>query len=742
MKSARFASPNRCMSLNRRNPGLNNPPTDASPQQSQWMEQITTAMRDGLGQGRTADGKWLTWADLEAEKVVVKSATPGGGYDPGVPPEDPPDTTPPPRLEEVEARGGMTFNYITWSSPNLDYGHRIEVHRSAEDVLSTAVLIGTTISTIYSDTVGSDTTLYYYWVRIVKQTSIGEVIGPWHDTYGVFAASSPDPDWILEDLEGKISDSHLNDALNSEIDKIPKLEIDLDNLEEGLHTETTERKTEDASIHGRIDTNVSRIDDNAAAIVTESQTRATEDEALASQITTLAAEVGDNAAAIQTESQVRASEDAALASQMTQLQAEVDGEFATIRDEMQVVIDDQQALASRVSTVELDLKEGFGAIEQQFKVVEDELEGIRAEYTVKLDVDGYVGGFGLVNDGKTITALWRVDVFGVGAPGSEELTFGIDTETNRVVMDGAFIKTATITDAQIGSMSVDKLVGDTAEFVNANIAEGSITNAMIGNVIQSENYQAGKAGWILNKAGFFECFSIFARGTVEGSIIRGSVIEGGLIIDSGTNITKPTEADMGAGTIRFLCLVDYSYAYAEDNITEAQFLIPSAGYMGDGYDEWGDGQTTEPVYNNFYRNINNTINPTIIFNSETNYSWRPYCPSPSASSGSDFEFTLKIYGITSSGKALLIRTINTTVKPGDGSNTIIPEGVIKYGTRSSTIRCHTTDGRPYDTYISANNQFNMILETPVDYRGDYRYLKFVASREGNISITDENINYL
>lgn len=40
---------------------------------------------------------------------------------------------------------------------------------------------------------------------------------------------------------------------------------------------------------------------------------------------------------------------------------------------------------------------------------------------------------------------------------------------NRVVMDGAFIKNATITDAQIGSVSVEKITGLNATFIQANI---------------------------------------------------------------------------------------------------------------------------------------------------------------------------------------------------------------------------------------------------------------------------------
>ena len=56
-----------------------------------------------------------------------------------------------------------------------------------------------------------------------------------------------------------------------------------------------------------------------------------------------------------------------------------------------------------------------------------------------------------------------------------------------------------LVDAQLGQLDVDKLIGGTADFVEANILDGSITNAKIGDTIQSDNYQPGVQGWIIKK---------------------------------------------------------------------------------------------------------------------------------------------------------------------------------------------------------------------------------------------------
>ncbi|MFN7077020.1 host specificity protein J [Proteus mirabilis] len=59
------------------------------------------------------------------------------------------------------------------------------------------------------------------------------------------------------------------------------------------------------------------------------------------------------------------------------------------------------------------------------------------------------------------------------------------------------------------------------------IEDGSITNAKIGNVIQSNNYVAGKSGWIINKNGFAEFQNIKARGEIEATSgrLKNVVIE-------------------------------------------------------------------------------------------------------------------------------------------------------------------------------------------------------------------------
>ncbi|MCW7556483.1 hypothetical protein NX722_28375 [Endozoicomonas gorgoniicola] len=83
-----------------------------------------------------------------------------------------------------------------------------------------------------------------------------------------------------------------------------------------------------------------------------------------------------------------------------------------------------------------------------------------------------------------------------------------DADGNRlpyVVKDGKYFfnssyhAEASIISAAIENLDVAKIKGDIASFLKTYITDGFITNAMIGNEIKSDNYVAGKQGWIIKK---------------------------------------------------------------------------------------------------------------------------------------------------------------------------------------------------------------------------------------------------
>lgn len=83
----------------------------------------------------------------------------------------------------------------------------------------------------------------------------------------------------------------------------------------------------------------------------------------------------------------------------------------------------------------------------------------------------------------------------------------------------------------VNAFTIDNGAGTTTPFIvsgntvvidNAMIADGSISNAKIGNTIQSANYNSGSAGWKINKTGDVELNDATFRGTLDVGGSSGS----------------------------------------------------------------------------------------------------------------------------------------------------------------------------------------------------------------------------
>ena len=117
------------------------------------LDQAVT-YRDLDNSGFTIEGSTIGGAGT-TQIIVTPPASGGDGPVPG-------PTTPPTVLSVNETFLALL---ISWTNPPFNLQH-IEVWRSATDNLSTAVMIGTTVSAKYVDYVGAEQT-YYYWARAV-----------------------------------------------------------------------------------------------------------------------------------------------------------------------------------------------------------------------------------------------------------------------------------------------------------------------------------------------------------------------------------------------------------------------------------------------------------------------------------------------------------------------------------------------------------------------------------------------
>ena len=165
-------------------------------------------------------------------------------------------------------------------------------------------------------------------------------------------------------------------------------------------------------------------------------------------------------------------------------------------------------------------------------------ENLEGKYTVKVDLNGYVSGFGLASTANgaaaTSTFAVRADSFYIASPSgpgitptmpfivrTAETTIGGVTVPAGVYITDGYIQNGTITNAKIANLAVDsaKIASLTAD----KIIAGSIN---VGQYIQSSNYVAGSAGWKIDGGGSAE----FGAASIRGQLVASQINSNGLSI--------------------------------------------------------------------------------------------------------------------------------------------------------------------------------------------------------------------
>lgn len=142
---------------------------------------------------------------------------------------------------------------------------------------------------------------------------------------------------------------------------------------------------------------------------------------------------------------------------------------------------DIKSLGERITTVQSKADGNTAAVQAYARSI----NGLEAQYTVKVDVNGKVAGYGLATTPKNGTPeskfIVNADRFGIGAPGKADVfPFTVDTRQNRVGVNGELVVNgkAIVDRLNAGDIHGDKI---TANTLNANrLTAGSVTAREIG----------------------------------------------------------------------------------------------------------------------------------------------------------------------------------------------------------------------------------------------------------------------
>ena len=155
---------------------------------------------------------------------------------------------------------------------------------------------------------------------------------------------------------------------------------------------------------------------------------------------------------------------------------EIRGTVQVVQTALTKATGDIKSLGERITTVQSKADGNTAAVQAHARSI----NGLEAQYTVKVDVNGRVAGYGLATTPKNGTPeskfIVNADRFGVGAVGKADIfPFTVDTQKNRVGVNGELVVNgkAIIDNLNAGTIHGDKIAANT---LNANrIRAGSVT---------------------------------------------------------------------------------------------------------------------------------------------------------------------------------------------------------------------------------------------------------------------------
>ncbi|OEH66744.1 MAG: hypothetical protein BAX61_13135, partial [Psychrobacter sp. B29-1] len=159
------------------------------------------------------------------------------------------------------------------------------------------------------------------------------------------------------------------------------------------------------------------------------------------------------------------------------------------------------AVASSVSTLQTTVNGNTSSIQTQ----QQSINGLYAQYTVKVDVNGYVGGIGLANDGNVIDFAIRADKFYIAPPanGVDDGVSPFMVLATSTVIDGVTVPAGTymrdfyaprgsidtlqVADAAIKSAQIDNLAVKSANIDNLAVTSGKIADLSVETLKIKDN---------------------------------------------------------------------------------------------------------------------------------------------------------------------------------------------------------------------------------------------------------------
>jgi len=445
-------------------PALPAIPAGASPELRKYLETLAQVVSIRLGRRGDPRDRAITMRELIDSGLAKELAT--SPFDPNrsgnagfvQPGASLVDLAVPPAPTGFTASGAYSQINLNWDYPAYSNHSHTEVHVHTSNVIGDATLLGIQTGRIFVDPVGSGQTRYY-WVRHVNTDGLA---GPFNSASGTVASTALDAVHLLTQLTNQITSSQLTVDLRLPIGNLPaNTAAAINSLNSEVFASDGSSLLASASAFNTLQAAVNHTDTGLAA--TAFVVNVLEGILLnnvgnpivtASNLSTMSTSLLD------TNGNARAS-----AAQMDQLAASYTNPTT--------------GAANSVS------------LQQALNVSASQVDGLRGQYTVKIDNNGNVAGFGLANTttaaGSTSEFTVNADRFAIVSPTDtlKRVPFAVQASSLTladgtvipagVYIESAAIKDASITNAKIGTLGAEKITSGTidADRIGANSIEAS-----------------------------------------------------------------------------------------------------------------------------------------------------------------------------------------------------------------------------------------------------------------------------
>lgn len=379
----------------------------------------------------------------------------------------------PPAVTNLDAGGAFQNIIIEWDTPEY-FGHayteiwasdifEASLSQAAKDAyndLDLAKPIAITSGAVYTDYTGGGKGRYY-WARNVNTA---DTAGPFNAVGGEYGATAPDVDLLLTTLTDSITESQLYQDLGDKVDLIEPLEAYTGYLSSYSGDSLVDRI-------GGSEQDVTVLQVGLSDAESDITATSTAVSALDTRVTSAEGTITSQGTLI-----------TGLQSSLTDAESDISGNATNITSldtRVTSTEGDITALSTSVSTLSTTVGDNTTSIQTNATSI----DGLEGQYSVKIDNNGYVTGFGLSStpvDGVPFSEMIiRADRFSIGSGNTDIIPFIVTTSTTTlngvsvpagVYIDQAYIKNGAISNAKIGSAAID----------SAKIADAAITNAKIG----------------------------------------------------------------------------------------------------------------------------------------------------------------------------------------------------------------------------------------------------------------------